>query len=1306
MFFGILSSQDISFRTYEVENGLSHNTVSCILQDDKGFMWFGTKDGLNRFDGYDFKLYKNDLIQNHGLESNFIRSLHEFDGYIWVGTDNGLFRYSKETESFKIIKFTENKPVLDIKNDADGNLWIIVSNILYRYQLNDNVKQDIESYDQFNASFLTQNDQGEIWIASSDDLYKYVKDNNSFQRKDLGRFKVQPDPITITEIFAKGRDSILLGTKDHGALIYNSRTEETSSLLPPALNPLYVRNFMVNNKDELWIATESGIYIYNTGTKSHRLLEKNYNDPTSLSDNAIYTMVKDREGGIWIGTYFGGVNYYAKPRSPIQKYFPKSGENSISGNAVREITKDKFGNLWVGTEDGGLNKLSGADSLFAHYTSKAQGGNLSHTNIHGLLPRGDKLWIGTFEHGIDVMDIKSEKIIKHYSINSNKGLRSDFILYFYETEKGKLLVLTASGIHYYDKESDRFEMLEGFPEDYHYTYFLEDSKGGFWAGTYWDGLFYFDPKTKKKRYYRLDRDRSKSISSNTINGIFEDSDHNLWITTENGLNRFDYDQNNFKIYTTRDGLSSNVTYSILEDNKKNLWISTSNGITQFNMTNATTTVYAKADGLLNEQFNYSSAYRDSDGAMYFGSVKGMIKFNPKNFKKDTLRPDILLTGLRINNEETRHFNENTPLNKSISYAKNLQLNNSQASFTIDFAALHYNNPEMVDYWYKLDGLSEEWIALGKKHHVSFIELPYGDYTFNVKSRTSKGVWSTESEALAINILPPFAQSKIAFLLYSLTSLLLIFIGLKHYHARNKLKTNRQLRQLETLKEKELYQAKIDFFNHITHEIRTPLTLIKSPLDKLLQKDHPLPDVRKNLSIMEKNTNRLLALVNQLLDFRKAEINQIQLNFIEVNMPQFIRDIVLRFDPLIEERGIEVTLQIENPMINAFINEEAFQKIVSNLLGNALKYAAGEIQILLSIVRHNLILEIKNDGDLIPVYLKKRIFEPFFRVSKMEGKEGTGIGLSLASALVELHKGKLYLEIKEEMNCFILEVPLHQEKEFSLFEKNEKSPQEKSVGENYDLNKIKPTVLIVEDNSELLNFINNDLNVGYNTIMTTNGVQALKVVQETNVHLVITDISMPLMNGIDLCKTLKNTPETSHIPLIILTARSTIHSEIEGLESGADAYIGKPFSMEYLKAQIKNLLENRKHILEAYSSSPLSSFKTSPHSKTDQDFLERLDTIILEQMQDANLNVEVLASTMNMSRSTLYRKIKHLSQMSPNDLINNCRLKRATQLLKNTDKKIYQVAEEIGYSSPSSFSRNFHKKFNMTPTEYIENKRDY
>lgn len=1306
LLFFLKTFSQTSFNHLRVEDGLSHNSVISMLQDHRGFMWFGTKDGLNRFDGYNFKVFRHQKADPYSLGSNFIRSLHEYNGFIWVGTDTGLFRYDEKTESFTLIKSTKDKPVLDIQGDLSANLWFIAAGNLHKKKLNNGTQAE-EIYDQFYSSFLSTSKKGKIYVASSEDIYEFEPDNNSFNKLEI-KYPAETE-IVITNITAKGEDSLYIGSKNRGAFLFNTVTGELKSLLAKEENPLFIREFLDVNDEELWIASESGIFIYNKLTGSYLNYKKSYNNPYSLSDNAIYSLVQDEEKGIWVGTYFGGVNYYPKQYTPINKYFPKVGENSISGNAVREIKKDSFGDLWIGTEDAGLNKFNVESGRFENFPSIHNSGNLSHYNIHGLLPRGNKLWIGTFEHGLDIMDINSGKIINHFGTEENEGnLRSDFILYIYETKNKDVYVLTSSGIHRFIEKENSFEVVKEFPEIYHYTYFIEDHKGTLWAGTYWDGLFYYNPRTNEKGFYRYNSNDPFSLSSNVINGLYEDTSENLWITTENGLNLYDPINKNFKRYNKEDGLPSNVTYSILEDKEKNLWISTSSGLVEFNPETENLNIYTKSNGLLSDQFNYSSAYHDETGEMYFGSVNGLISFNPDDFIQNKYHPPIYVNDIQINNEEVEVRTENSPLNKSLSFVERIELNNTQSTFSLEFASLSYTAPEMTKYWYKLEGLNNSWIALGKNHTVNFTELPPGEYNFKVKALNSHGVWSDESKNLKIEILPPFLASKTAYVLYSFLLILLLYFLMKYYHRYNKDKHNRRIKQLENQKEKEIYQAKIEFFTNIAHEIRTPLTLIKSPLEKLLKNSYKSPEIPKNLGIMEKNTSRLLNLVNELLDFRKTEMKNVKLSFVKVNITELIEETYVRFSQIIQDKNLQFNFLKPMEDVYAYVDEEAIRKILSNLFSNAVKYSQSIVEVQLDCKSSKFLIIVKNDGKLIPSDLRKKIFEPFYRIpGEVENSNGSGIGLSLAHSLAELHNGRLSIDFTDQkLNTFILKMPIHQEDEFKTIHNDvniNKTLQRDVKKIGFDKNA--PIILVAEDNVELANFISSEMAINYRVLKANNGLEALECIDEFEVQLLISDVMMPVKNGIELCKEIKTNTKTNHIPVILLTAKNALNAKIEGLESGADAYISKPFSMEHLQVQVSNLLENRRTVLGHFSNSPLAHLKSISFSEADKSFLSRLDEVIDTNLNDPNLNVESLSIKMNMSRSTLYRKIKEISDMSPNELINTSRLKKAAYLLKTTNMKIYEISETVGYRSQTSFGRNFQKHFNMTPSEFV-NKEMY
>ncbi len=1292
-------SQEYYFKHYKVENGMSNNTVLASLQDKDGFLWFGTKDGLNRFDGYHFKTFRSGKDPKTSLGINYIQSLHEFKNYIWVGTDKGLYSYDKKLEKFTFINEAINNRINDIDNDFKNNLWFISIGTLIKYNVDTKETRMFDGRNSFYATSIACDNKGGIWVSSYDDLYHYSEATQSFDKITV---QMPNSTFSISAIYALDNNSILIGTRDHGIYKYDVSSGKTTPFMTGIEKPVFVRQFK-RNKNDLWIASESGVYIYNLQSKSVRNLRKSPSDPYAISDNAAYCITIDKENGIWIGTYFGGVNYHQKQYDQFKKYFPRKSENAIVGSAVREIHKDNAGNLWIGTEDAGVNKFNLQTKKFVNFQPDGTKSGLSFYNIHGVLPRGNKVWLGTFEHGLDVMDANSGKIIKHYD-HTTSSFKSDFIVSFYETPEKKLFVITSVGIYLYDDKTDSFTISTDFSESTHFTCMFKDKDGNFWAGSYRDGLFYYNPKTKEKAVYRHDFKDDKSISNDFITSIFQDKQNNLWIATENGLNLLDVKKREFKKFTTKDGFSSNVIYSILQDENGNLCITTSKGLVKFNYKTKAVKIFTTANGLLSDQFNYSSAFQDSNGDMYFGNLNGMISFNAKNFNSYKYNPPIYITGLQINNQDVIVNDEGSPLDESVSYIKKITLKNDQSNFNIDFAALSYTAPELTQYWYKLDGISDDWVYLNKNNKVFFTELPSGDYKFRVKSLSAGGIWSKEA-VVAITILPPFWASNYAFFLYFLLISGCLYWLLRRYHHMNIKENDRKIATLNNEKEKEIYHAKIEFFTNVAHEIRTPLTLIKSPLESLLKRSYESPDIIPNLSLMEKNTSRLLNLVNELLDFRKTEMEGLGLTFVETNISVLVKQLQLQFTPLIEERNINLKLELGEKNVYAFVDEEAIRKILSNLISNAIKYAKSEVIITLFRDENSLEFIVKNDGNLIPKSLKNKIFEPFFRILGSETQTGTGIGLSLAHSLTELHNGTLKLQFLDDaMNTFVLKLPLRQQSEFHLYKDNSDVLKEtnEELENEVTAKNIRTQILVVEDNLELLNFMSKELGKEYKIFKAANGEEALKVIHNETIHIVISDITMPIMDGIELCDRIKSNLETSHIPVILLTALTAVQSRIQGLESGADAYIAKPFSMDFILAQITNLLSNRRHLMEHYASSPLSHLKTIAHNKIDEEFIKKLDDIINQNMADTNLSVESLADILHMSRSTLYRKIKDITNLSPNELINNARLKKAAELLLSGKYKVYEIAEIVGYNSQSSFSRNFQKSFSMSPSEFVNN----
>jgi ligand-binding sensor domain-containing protein/signal transduction histidine kinase/DNA-binding response OmpR family regulator len=1299
-----VSGQSYYFSHYQVENGLSNNSVECSIQDDDGFLWVGTINGLNRFDGYAFKTFYYDPRDTTSVGSNFIRCLYSDNhGIIWVGTNKGVYTFDKIAEKFHLVRALPKGNSTQILGDAKGAFWFIIDQRVYRL---DPATGRVSYYPMEGrapvATSMAMAPDSSLWVSTSKGcIRKYLPLQDSFYTYSSYRRTADPLSTSVEKLCPMNDSVFLIGTKNEGAKVFNLRTGRYRDVV--TLNKegtgIYVRSIMRRNDQEYWIGTETGIYIYNAGDGSVTHVEREYDNPYSISDNVVFAFCQDREGGLWVGTYLGGLNYLPGKFVFFEKFFRRLRPPSLSGSAVHEICKDRFGNLWVGTEDGGVDRVSLRTNAVTCFKPSPVRNGIAYHNIHGLLATGNELWIGTFEHGLDVLDLLTGKVLRHYNAGQgSRSLKNNFIVTIFQTKDQQILVGTWGGLFRYNRPTNDFTQLPEFGS--HIQALLEDDQGILWCCTQGEGIAYFDPRTRRYGYLRCNPSDSGSLIDDHVNGVFQDSRGSLWFATEGGLCRYNKGTGRFMRYTMKEGLPDNLVFKVLEDDRHNLWISTSKGLVCFNPDTRDIKTYEVSSGLLSNQFNYNSAFRDSDGMLYFGSVKGLIGFNPGQFVKNTFVPPVYITGLQINDKE---FNE------PIAYTRAIRLPYDQSSISIDFAALSYTAPGMNEYAYQLVGLDKDWTYLKTNRKAYFTKLPPGNYIFKVKGSNSSGVWNEKEAAIEIDILPPYWASDWAYSLYALMALGLTWLLIRFYSARAAGKSRQRMELLEREKEREIYHAKIEFFTNVAHEIRTPLTLIKMPLDKLMRKQNLLPEINENLRIMERNTNRLVELTNQLLDFRKTETDKFSLNFVKTDISELMGEIFANFQPAAEERRLSFRLELPRLMLQAFVDPEAVRKILNNLVSNAVKYAGDKVvmQLLPFNSEDNVFrIEVKSDGAVIPYEQKEKIFQPFYRLKGTEKQPGTGIGLPLARSLAELHKGILELKRPEgNLNVFLLVLPVHQDQEFVL---HGDTVGEVSPGEYQDdgPDGSRPVILFVEDNREIQDLVSRELQCEYVIRRASNGKQAMDIARNENIQLIISDIMMPLMDGIELCKALKTDLEYSHIPIILLTAKNTLHARIEGLEVGADAYIEKPFVLDHLRAQISNLLSNRVKIKEYFASSPLVHIKSMGYSKADKQFLERLDTIIHENLSSMDVDVENLARLMNMSRATFHRKVKALSNLTPHELVNITRLQEAARLLAEGEYKVYEVADIVGYTLQSNFARDFHKQFGMTPTDYVNSRKKH
>ena len=1036
-------SQSYSFRHYQVENGLSNNSVTCSLQDKKGFMWFGTKDGLNRFDGYSFKVFKKIEGNPKSIGNNFIHCLYEDrNGILWAGTEQGLYEYSSATEDFKLVSGTAKMFIDNIVDDTSGNIWLISYYQLYRYEKKARKMYHYDKEIYFTPTAFGTTKDGTVWIGSADGhLKKYHSNTNSFSEIDIFAHDGSAGSRWIESISPITDNCLVVGTTESQVKLIDLITGSYSNIpLVRRGNPtLYVKNFLQTSPGIWWFGTESGLFIHNRNTGTTEQITKDYNDPYSITDNYVTSMSRDREGGVWVGTYYGGINYYPN-QTTFTKYFPQKGENSLSGNVIGQIKEDHDGNLWIATEDAGLNKLDRKSNTFTHFQAEGNKGSIAYFEIHGLLVVGDEVWIGTYQHGLDVLNIRTGKVVRHYEAGTS-GLTHNYIYNIYQSETGEILVCTALGVFVYDRTTDKFKSVKGLQSEIWYTAIVEDKKKRLWGATFGYGLHLYDSASGKAETFLYNEKDTNSLSSNRVTSLFQDSKNNLWVATEAGLCRWNETRHNFTRYNLTNGFPSNFILSLLEDDQQNLWISTTKGLVRFQPTTGRIEIFTTANGLISDQFSYHSAFKNKDGLMYFGTAKGLISFNPADFTKKSFIPPVYLTGFIVNGKEVAIDQRGSPLKESITYTDEITLSHTQSNFSLDFAALSFTAPEVLQYKYQMEGLSKSWNDLKGNRRVDFIGMSPGTYTFKIKASSLDGVWTKETR-LRIVILPPWWKSNWAYALYILFTALLVYLVLRFYYKRIqeknkrkiellKIENEKEMLRVELVKEKELAEAKLDFFTKVAHEIRTPLTLIKVPLMKIIKKASGIPELQNSLTIMERNTNRLVALTNQLLDFRQIETNKFSLYFEKLEVTKLVSESASDFCTLAEQNNIYCSVHMPQDPLYAYLDADAFHKIISNLFSNAVKYAKQKVDVSLSYhpAGNLFILRVKNDGYLVPDDMKEKIFEPFYRIQETESQTGTGIGLALARSLARLHGGTLTLEPAENnMNVFSLTLPTQLENE--------------------------------------------------------------------------------------------------------------------------------------------------------------------------------------------------------------------------------------------------------------------------------------
>lgn len=1306
--YALQATSLFSFKSYQIEDGLSHNTVWCALQDSYGFMWFGTSDGLNRYSGQANKIYRNELNNKYSIENNYIQTLFELENSdLLIGTNRGIYIYDRKSEYFtyldKLTKYNVSisSSVKKIIRTHSGLLWIATMG--QGFFIYDPVKDELRQNSLYTSFVcdICQKDSGKIYVASlQQGLYCFDEEGNFLQQFNLKPGQEEKEEYKINCLMAD-KNALWIGVSGNQLLKLYENTGKINQYTIADHGLESIQCLLEYDNERILVGTDDGLYLLNHKDGTVTRVD-NPNSLKGISDPSVNAMSKDKEGGIWILTNLGGVNYIAKSGKQFYSFKPENekGATKVTG----PFCEDGFGNIWIGTRKGLCSFNTEELTLNYHPIGRD---NDKKYDIRSLLIEGNKLWIGTYGNGVFRMDIET-KDTKHYSHSQDtpNTICGDEVLSIYKERNGNIYVGTSWGLSMYDRNQDNFNTITAVGMMVSVVDIQEDIFDNLWIATSNSGVFRLNLARGEWRHFQHEANNPKSILSNSIISLFQDSRGQMWFGTDGrGLCSFNPTDETFTDFDPDNNLIPNkVIYSIEEDGVGNFWISSNAGLLKINpLSKNNLRRFTVEDGLLSNQFNSRSSFKSSENWMFFGGIQGFNTFLPETFTDNKYVPAVYITDINFpyldETKEKAFLSDGIP----IYMASHIRIPYQHNSFTINFASLSYEAPDNNRYSHRLGGVDKDWINDKTSNTASYTDLPPGKYVFEVKGSNNDNIWNEQATTLIITILPPWWRTTVAYIIYFLLLAGGVYYLAWRWNQYIKYKYNRQLKKYKADKEKEIYQSKINFFINLVHEIRTPLSLIKLPLEKLQgEKDEDKKE--KYLSAIDRNVNYLLDTTNQLLDFQKMESGNIGYRLKPCNFNQLVGKVCHQFTTPAEVKGINLITSFPDKDILSDTDADKVSKILVNLINNAIKYAKQTIEVRLYTENDSLYISVSDDGPGIPVNKRERVFEAFYQIE--EGtKGGTGIGLAFSKSLAEGLKGSLSIcDSKWGGSEFVLDLPileteLKEERE-NMSEAVVKQSENDSKEIQFSFPARKYTILLVEDNVELLNFIEDSLKEWFRILKAHDGSEALNILSNENPDLVVSDVMMDGMDGMELCRRIKTDINYSHIPVLLLTAKTTLEAKTEGLENGADTYMEKPFTIRQLHAQIENLIKLRISYHKLMSSLSKGHITEMPNSLSHKDvqLMEKIKKAVEEQLSDENFSIDNLAETMHMSRSNFYRKLKALSGMPPNDYLRELRLTRAAELLSQGER-VTDVYHQVGFNSSSYFAKCFKTKFGVVPKDW-------
>lgn len=1329
----VSAADNPTVRYVGIEHGLSNNSVICVYQDHKGFMWFGTYDGLNRYDGYNFTVFRNRIGDSTSLNCNEIYSIAgDQDHNIWIGGRKGICLYDPVKNIFfgvKYIPFQKSAPIAiigsssNIITDASGHVYVPTDKdgfLVFDRGSKVGVQVPLEINGQLTANYRvsvigTDQAGNGAWL-----LVQQV----GLCRYDIKRKTIRPVNATILQgtcLKDEGNGNIWLGT-DNGLFRYNTASNTYSGNF---IDGNYkVSCLHIDKKGVLWIGSDGkGVFVLPSGSQQAYSFVSQDGKPL-INSVAVYAINEDREGRKWIGTLRGGVNIVESAENPFKTVF--YGDEKLqnpNNNFVQAFCEDENKNLWIGTGGGGLRYWDRQSNKYVLYThdpanKSTVGGNF----ITGILRDAqDDIWVTSWFGGISRFN-KSTRSFEHFPcFNPHYNTLETRAWLVYEDKQKRLWCSTSNDgtLYLFDRAANKFNMFDS--SIVNIQCMTQDRSGKLWGGNY-NALIQIDPVTKKHRSYNL---------GYTVRDIHEDKSGNLWVGTQGGgLLLFDRATGNYTRYHEANGLRGNTILRILEDKKGDLWMSSFIGLVHMDAKDHKFRYYSQSDGLQSNQFNFNAAFICSSGEFLFGGLKGFNIFFPGSIRSQSTRPPVFLTGFRVGGHPL-DLNSAFIAERRMEDISHITVPYDSATLSFDFVALEFSYPDKIQYAYFLEGWDKEWNYPGQVRTANYNHIHEGTYTLRVKSTNAEGVWNGKETTLKITVLPPWYRSWWAYLAYFLLAGILIYFYLLYKNRQTRLQYEVKLAHLEAEKEKELTEKKISFFTHIAHEFRTPLTLIINPLKELVGKNNL--EEEKGISMIYRNARRLLSLADQLLLFRKVDSIDDQMRLERLDLSAICNEVYLSFSQYELSKNIHFSITGTGSEIPVYADREKIEIILFNLVSNAFKYtpAKGSIALIVAETNKAVNITVKDNGNGIPAQVGERLFESFYQFKDKASavQPGFGIGLHVSQKLAQAHEGKLsYTSIPGEgssFNLMLLKGKAHFGNRYvsedhsngktifgELMESNMETeqqhgfspillPRKPATLEN--LTASLPVMLVVDDNEEMRSYIKKIFAPFYTIVEADDGSTGYEMVLSSVPDIIISDVMMKTMSGVELCKKIKDNPSLAHIPVVLLTASASEGIQLKGIEVGAEDYITKPFDRDIIVARVKNILKSRTHLHEYYYNAV--TLKPEVHLAGEHKvFFENCIQIVEKHLDDPDFTIQTFCREIGMSHPSLYKKVKAISGLTVNVFIRHLRLRKAAELLINTNKTITEVTYLTGFNDIKYFREQFQKLFEINPSEYVKRYR--